>query len=132
MDVLEPLAQAGVGYVQQQMQLKQASKLAKLQTQLSSQRFPTLGTGNMAFGTDMTVFGVGNTVNTPIDYGAGVTSGGSSTATMRRSSIVQGPDGRLYRSIGRPLLWSGDLAAFKRVRKIAGKLRSYAGHRSFR
>jgi hypothetical protein len=32
------------------------------------------------------------------------------------------------RTLGRPLLWSGDLAAFKRVRRIAGKLRKYSGH----
>jgi hypothetical protein len=40
------------------------------------------------------------------------------TTSYPRSTIIQGPDGRLYRSVGRPILWSGDVAAMKRLKKV--------------
>lgn len=43
----------------------------------------------------------------------GMSSGGGSFG-----GLMLGPDGRLYRRAGRPLLWSGDVSAMKRLRKV--------------
>jgi len=51
--------------------------------------------------------------------------------TLRLPSRVDVPDGRgkfvTFRNMGRPVLWSGDFAAAKRVRKVAGKARRRGG-----
>lgn len=147
LDALGSIAENAASYFIGQQQQKQAIKLAKA----GASQLPRLG---MGYGAESPSYPLPGGVNVGGPYGVtmgdylpsqvyapgtsvaamnDVTAGGSSTARMiRRPSIIQGPDGRLYRTLGRPLLWSGDLAAFKRVRKIAGKLRSYAGHRSFR
>lgn len=65
----------------------------------------------------------------------GVQGGGSSTAPsgMQRSGPMYaiGNNGRVYglRSMGTPLLWSGDLAAVKRVARVARKLGRFVHHR---
>ncbi len=100
---------------------------------------------------DLVIPGLGQLSDYLKKLGLGGDSGGGGTSTVgpyrpeyggeggtgqpvryRRPSISQDAYGRLSRPLGRPLLWSGDLAAFKRVRKIAGKLRRYASHSRFR
>lgn len=142
-DLLSSLASNAASYFIGQQQQKTAIKIAKA----GASQLPSLGLGYGAQAPSYGIpsynagmlniggpYGVTMGDNSPIPYetSGGVITGGSSTARMRVPSIIQGPNGRLYRTLGRPLLWSGDLAAFKRVRKVATKLRSYAGHRSFR
>jgi hypothetical protein len=142
-DIFSNLTKGVVTYFGQAQQLKQAKKMAKLAAS-GGGGFPTLGTGNMNFAGGSQMF----PSYTPAVYGPqqqdagmisiggpyGLNIGDSTPAvrTPRGPAIFQGADGRMYRSIGRPILWSGDLAAFKRVRKVAHKLRSYAGHSRFR
>jgi hypothetical protein len=55
---------------------------------------------------------------------AAVTGGGAPAGAVAPpmssgyGSMMLGPDGRLYRRAGRPLLWSGDVSAMKRLRKV--------------
>ena len=102
--------------------------------------FPQLGVGLAASGPQRGVM-------QPLGYNfggnamaGGVVSGGSSTAsgvmvgaprpqyivyqTMGGNQVVTG-----VRSLGRPMLWSGDLAAVKRVARVARKLGRFVHHR---
>lgn len=70
-DLIGQALNAGVGYVQGQMQLKQAKKLAKIQA-AGSAGFPTLGTGNMSFyggyGRANPIMSFGAPSAMPVDY----------------------------------------------------------------
>jgi hypothetical protein len=61
--ILQSGVQAATGYVQSQMALKQAKKLAKIQAGAPQSGFPMLGTGNMAFGYSSAPLGA------PMGYG---------------------------------------------------------------
>ncbi len=57
------------------------------------------------------------------------------TGRARRFFGTISPPGRItfFRSAGRPVLWSGDLAAMKRVKRVARKLpRAARGHHHHR
>lgn len=113
-----------------------AKKVAKTQAKAAATDFPQLGVGLAASGPQrgMINFSLGEggmQVAMP-----GVTSGGSSTAIMPRGpqyGVVMTPSGGQrvvgVRSMGTPLLWSGDFAAVKRVARVARKLGRFVRHR---
>jgi hypothetical protein len=102
---------------------------------------PTIGTGGMSFPA-LTTRGA-QTIPAGLSLGPGgiaITPNGVPTPNMAGGSMgprgpvymtVTTPSGRTivtgYRSLGRPMLWSGDLAAVKRVARVRRKLG--AGHR---
>ncbi len=135
---------------QGQMQKKAERKAAKAATASSSTDFPQLGMGLAATGPqrNQDLFGGLIPGNTPLGqlgnyYGFG--TGGamddqtSSVAVMGRARfptqlvVYTTPSGRMqvggYRSIGTPLLWSGDFAAVRRVARVARKLGAFRSHR---
>lgn len=114
-------------------------KALKAQIKSQTNDFPQLGLGLAAAGPQRGVM-------QPLSYNfggssmaGGVVAGGSSTApmsvgaprpqyivytTMNGNQVVTG-----VRSLGRPMLWSGDLAAVKRVARVARKLGRFVHHR---
>jgi hypothetical protein len=50
-------------------------------------------------------------------------------SAMRAPSIIYDANGNAWRRAGRPVLWSGDLTAVRRVNKAAGRARRAAGTR---
>jgi len=117
-------------------------KATKAAIKAGTSDFPQLGLGLAASGPQR---GVMQPLSSNY-YGGnamagGVVSGGSSTAsgvmvgaprpqyivyqTMNGNQVVTG-----VRSLGRPMLWSGDLAAVKRVARVARKLGRFVRHRS--
>lgn len=57
-----------------------------------------------------------NAVGSSINSALG--TGGMAPSRSGYGSMMLGPDGKLYRRAGRPLLWSGDVSAMKRLRKV--------------
>lgn len=147
-----------LNYFGQQQQKKAITKLAKS----SFGTMPQLGLGYAASPVSSNIYGgYGGAVYGPSQGGAVDSSGIWSALGIDNSSVagavmqyaganvpgpvrpraVSGPfmaadpvTGQqvIVRKLGRPMLWSGDVAAFKRVRRVAGKLSKYAGHRRFR
>jgi len=129
--VLNPLLQAGT----QIWSVSQASKVAKQQARgamagggMGLPSLPTIGTGAMAFPA------------IPASYRGGVVNAQYSTPTPVESSTVAGAlsskyprevayGDHIYVNRGRALLYSGDLAACKRVAKIARRAHRAIGSR---
>ncbi len=145
-DAFGGIAQNLGSYFMQQQQVKQQIKLAKAMS--GGSQLPGMAMGYSA----APLTGWGSPVGIPgsipfgMNMGQPVLSGGSSTALPAMPGaggamgpvmgtgarvptqyiVLQTPSGRQVvtgvRSLGRPLLWSGDLAAVKRVGRIARKL----------
>jgi hypothetical protein len=129
-----------------QLQKKAARQATKAYAKSGAGDFTQLGMGLAATGPQRTnpfytpdspagqiagYFGFGDTGDTSMD------SGMSSVGVMGRGRfptqlmVYTTPSGRMqvggYRSIGTPMLWSGDFAAVRRVARVRRKLG--AGHR---
>lgn len=129
------------GQVQRRAERQQA-RMAKSQ----SKDFPQLGMGLAATGPQRTRIGIFDASGAGVGYESmGLGEGGmangdtSSVAVMGRGRfptqliVYTTPSGRMqvggYRSIGTPLLWSGDFAAVKRVARVARRLGRFVRHR---
>lgn len=94
---------------------------------------PGMGGGSMGINDILNAVGMGPNTS-PLGSLLGYTqtpTGAVARARAPSSWATTDPVGRavMVRSLGRPLLWSGDLAAAKRVRRIAGKLGRFVHHR---
>lgn len=151
-DLISKTVTAGTQAYMGIQQLKAQKKAAKAAAQ-SMSTFPMLGTGNMRFGGAMgygyaggvplppgSVYAMGQPgASMPTVYDGGyqdITAGGSSTAPIpvtgfrpRFPAVAMDVYGRPSRPIGRCLLSSGDLAAARRVGKVARKLGTFIRHR---
>lgn len=129
---------------------------AKAQAKAAANDFPTLGMGLAATGPQrggmlyalgggpsQTRVGIFDASGAGVGYsssgGAMPDDGTGSVAVMGRSRfptqlvVYTTPSGRMqvggYRSIGTPLLWSGDFAAVRRVARVARRLGRFVHHR---
>jgi hypothetical protein len=144
------------GYVNQQMQFKQAKKLAKIQAGSGGGAFPMLGTGNMSFATSQGMGGFGGygpsyfTGAAPAQLPLGIQpdsavgqvlnyfgAGGSAVARPRPQRVVyQTADGQVvpgpiyaFRYVGAPLVFRGDITNCKRTIKTLHKFSGKVGYR---
>ena len=118
-------------------------KAMKAAIKAGTSDFPQLGLGLAASGPQRGVMqplqnaGYLNIGPNGIQLGDGSAPGGSMDSSMMprgpQYAIGQTASGRqkllAIRSIGTPLLWSGDLAAVRRVARVARKLGRFVHHR---
>ena len=152
-NVVQAGTQAYTGIMQMKAQQKAAKQAAKAMAS-----FPMLGTGNMSLGysqavpipmpgtslAGMQTYGgpqpssTGNALVDQLLGGLGFNYAPAATTIPARTTgavytCYTTPSGRSavsgYRSLGHPLLWSGDLAAVKRVARVARKLGRFSHRR---
>lgn len=139
-DVIGKGLDVGLQIYGAQLQKKAMRQQAKYETAAGyTNDFPMLGMGLAATGPQRTIMNMGQ----PVSQGGmavampGVQSGGSSTAVSVRGLtqyvVYTTPSGSQrvtgVRGLGTPLLWSGDLAAVRRVARIARKLGRFTHRR---
>jgi hypothetical protein len=145
-DLLNQGLQIGAQIYQGQLYKKQQRQTAKFAAGGSAGDFPQLGMGlaatgpqrpNPFFTPDSMVGQAASYFGFGADQGGSMDSGMSGVGVMGRGRfptqlvVYTTPSGRMqvggYRSIGTPMLWSGDFSAVKRVARVRRKLG--VGHR---
>ena len=88
------------------------------------------GDARLPEGTDVDMPGVGFGSGDPISTAVWRQGGGGGYSQLA-TLVVPSPDGRIgfWKASGRPLLFSGDLAACKRVARVAMRASRAIGHR---
>ena len=139
----EDLLQTGLSIGAQIYQGQLYKKQQRQTVRASASDFPQLGMGLAATGPQRTQIGIFDSSGAGIGYtgGAMADDGSGSMVAVGRGSrfptqlvVYTTPSGRMqvggYRSIGTPLLWSGDFSAVRRVARVARKLRAFTHHRA--
>lgn len=109
-----------------------AAKAAK-KAALAAAKSPVVQAATIAGGTELAVQSMLPGASAPVMQGGAVPiqlpDGTMTMARMRTPSIIYDATGRAWRRAGRPVLWSGDLSAVRRVNKAASRARRASGSR---